>query len=90
VWVKIFERFRRVVLGAGMMRVYGPIQREGEVVHLVAHQLSNLSTELASVGERKSVFPLPQGRGDEFHYGSPTPDPRGIPKGPRPRNIIDP
>ena len=90
VWVKVFERYRRIVLSAGMIGVYGRIQREGEVVHLVAHRLSDLSAELASVGDRDIAFPLPHGRGDEFHHGSPTPDPRGMPKGPKPRNIIDP
>ena len=90
VWVKVFEKYRRVVLSAGMIGVRGRIQREGEVVHLVAHRLSDLSAELASVGDRDTAFPLPHGRGDEFHHGSPTPDPRGMPKGPRPRNIIDP
>ncbi|MER8446525.1 error-prone DNA polymerase [Mesorhizobium sp. M1066] len=90
VWVKVFEKYRRVVLGAGMIGVYGHIQREGEVVHLVAHRLSDLSGDLASVGDRDAAFPLPHGRGDEFHHGSPTPDPRGMPRGSRPRNIIDP
>ncbi|NKJ40244.1 error-prone DNA polymerase [Rhizobium sp. SG570] len=90
VWLKTFEKYRRVVLGAGMIGVYGRIQREGEVVHLVAHRLTDLSGELASVGDRDAVFPLPHGRGDEFHHGSPTPDPRGFPKGPRARDIVDP
>ena len=90
VWVKVFEKYRRVVLSAGMIGVYGRIQREGEVVHLVAHRLADLSADLASVGERDCAFPLPHGRGDEFHRGSPAPDPRGMPKGPQPRNIIDP
>lgn len=76
VWPKIFEKFRRTVLAAGMMAVKGRIQREGEVVHLVAHELADLSGELASVGERDTAFPLPHGRGDNFHHGSPTPDPR--------------
>jgi hypothetical protein len=35
-----------------MMSVRGKIQREGEVVHLVAHHLTDLSVDLASVGER--------------------------------------
>jgi error-prone DNA polymerase len=87
VWVKTFEKYRRVVLGAGMIGVYGKIQREGEVVHLVAHRLTDLSGELASVGSREGAFPLPHGRGDEFHHGSPTPDPRGMPKV---RDIVDP
>jgi error-prone DNA polymerase len=90
VWLKTFETYRRVVLGAGMIGVYGKIQREGEVVHLVAHRLTDLSAALASVGERDVAFPLPHGRGDEFHHGSPSFDPRGLPKGPRPRDIIDP
>ncbi|NSZ19732.1 error-prone DNA polymerase [Agrobacterium vitis] len=87
IWVKTFEKYRRVVLGAGMIGVYGKIQREGEVVHLVAHRLTDLSAELASIGSRDKAFPLPHGRGDEFHHGSPTPDPRGLPKV---RDIVDP
>ena len=61
------------------------------VVHLVAQRLTDLSAELASVGERDTAFPLPHGRGDEFHHGSPTPDPRGLPpKGLRTRDIYFP
>ncbi|MBE9014149.1 DNA polymerase [Pseudanabaenaceae cyanobacterium LEGE 13415] len=64
------------------------MQRKGEVVHLVAHRLTDLSTELASVGRRDTPFPLPHGRGEEFRHGSPPPDPRGIvPEGPRPRDM---
>lgn len=73
-----------------MIGVYGKIQREGEVVHLVAHRLTDLSAALASVSERDVAFPLPHGRGHEFHNGGPSFDPRGLPKGPRPRDIIDP
>jgi DNA polymerase III alpha subunit len=36
VWPKLLEQSRRVVLGASMMAINGRIQREGEVVHLVA------------------------------------------------------
>lgn len=89
VWMKVFEKYRRIVLAAGMIGVYGRIQSEGEVVHLVAHRLIDLSAEVASVGDRDAAFPLPHGRGDEFHYGAPTPDPRCLPKGPKPRNIVD-
>ena len=71
-----------------MIAVQGRIQREGEVVHLVAHQLTDLSADLASVGERDAAFPLPHGRGDEFHHGSPGLDPRSLP--PKPRDIYDP
>lgn len=87
VWKKVFETFRRVVLGASMIGVRGQVQREVEVVHIIAHHLADLSRDLASVGAREEGFPLPHGRGDEFHHGSPTPDPRGLPKA---RNLVDP
>jgi DNA polymerase III alpha subunit len=87
VWPKMFEKFRRVVLGSTMFAVRGRIQREGDVVHLVAHQLTDMSEALAGIGRRDAPFPLPQGRGDELHHGSPTPDPRGAAK---PRDIYIP
>ena len=83
-WPKVFDRHRRIVLGAGMIGVEGRVQRAGEVVHLVAHRLTDMSAELASVG-RQGAFPLPHGRGDEFHRGAPPPDPRS--EGPKPRQI---
>jgi error-prone DNA polymerase len=60
-----------------MLGVIGRIQREGDVVHVVAYSLIDLSAELASVGGRDAPFPLPHGRGDEFHRGPAAPDPRG-------------
>ncbi|MFS8124489.1 error-prone DNA polymerase [Rhizobium sp. BR 250] len=88
-WVKTFEKYRRVVLSAGMVGIYGKIQREGEVVHLVAHRLTDLSEALASVGERNRAFPLPHGRGDEFHHGIPPEDHRNIKKRPPPADHDD-
>jgi error-prone DNA polymerase len=87
IWTKTFEKFHRIILGANMMGVRGRVQREGEVVHIVVHHLTDLSHELASIGSRECRFPLPHGRGDEFHHGSPPSDPRGLPK---PRNMPDP
>jgi error-prone DNA polymerase len=87
VWTKVFEKYRRIVLGSGMIGVKGRVQREGEVVHIVAHELIDMSAELASIGSREVAFALPHGRGDEFHHGSPTPDPRGLA---RPRDMPDP
>ncbi len=49
---EVFEANRRTVLGTGMMGVRGRIQREGEVVHLVVHSLTDLTKEFASVGRR--------------------------------------
>jgi error-prone DNA polymerase len=91
VWVKTFEKYRRVVLSASMMAVQGRIQREGEVVHLVAQRLSDLSGVLASVGNREATFPLAHGRGDQVRDGGAGPDPRELPaKGLRTRDIYLP
>jgi error-prone DNA polymerase len=79
VWPNIFEMQRRVILSAGMLGIHGRIQREGDVVHLIAHRLTDLPEALASVGDRDATFPLPHGRGDEFHRGSPGIDPRSLP-----------
>ncbi|MFC3632144.1 error-prone DNA polymerase [Paracoccus angustae] len=88
VWPKVFEAHRRIVLGAGMIGVQGRIQREGEVVHLVAHRLTDLSRDLAGVGRRDMAFLLPHGRGDEVHHGSCALDPRGlVPQGSQPRSM---
>lgn len=75
VWPKIFERQRRVLMTATLMGVHGKIQREGDIVHLVAQRLFDFSADLASLGERDGAFPLPHGRGDEVTHGG-GPDPR--------------
>ncbi|MBD3847377.1 MULTISPECIES: hypothetical protein [Bosea] len=68
-------------------KIRGYVQAEGEVVHVIARHLFDLSAKFASVGSRGSAFPQPHGRGDESHHGSPTADPRGMPKA---RNVVDP
>jgi error-prone DNA polymerase len=91
VWPQTFEKFRRVVMGASMLAVRGRIQREGEVVHLVAYQLTDLSAELATVGSRDAAFPLPHGRGDQVTHAGSGPDPRELPpKGLRTRDLYTP
>ncbi|MBO0902412.1 error-prone DNA polymerase [Jiella sonneratiae] len=91
VWPKIFEKFRSTVLTASMLLAHGRIQREGEVVHLVVYRLTDLSLWLAGIGEREAPFPLPHGRGDEFHHGPPTQDPRDLPpRGMRARDMYIP
>ena len=81
VWPGTFESNRHTVLSASMLAVRGRIQREGEVVHLVAHHFTDLSAELASVGRREAAFPLPHGRGDQIRHGGAGPgnDPREQP-----------
>ncbi|APO70369.1 nucleic acid binding OB-fold domain-containing protein (plasmid) [Rhizobium gallicum] len=77
VWPKLFEKLRRIVLGSSMMAISGRIQREGEVLHLIAQQLFDLSADLSGLADRDEAFRLPTGRGDEFAHGAPgSPDSR--------------
>jgi error-prone DNA polymerase len=68
---------------------HGLPQREGLVVHLVVEKLTDLSDQLAAISEEDVPFPLPHGRGDEFHHGGGSPDSRGPPKR-QPRDIFIP
>ena len=52
VWPKLFERFRRIVLTARLLKVTGRLQREGIVTHLIADRLEDCSPLLDSLSER--------------------------------------
>jgi error-prone DNA polymerase len=92
IWPSLFERQRRLILSAGMMGVRGKVQREGDVIHVVADQLTDLSDMLRSVGDRRDgeAFPLRTGRGDEAKHGG-SPDSRDDKAlGRKPRDIYIP
>ena len=74
-WPSVFEAQRRLVLSASMIACRGKLQREGEVIHVIAEHLTDLSALLRGVGQRDEDFPVPHGRGDEARRDS-TPDPR--------------
>ena len=88
VWPSLFERQRGVVFSATMLGVRGKVQREGEVIHVIADELLDLSALLRSVGARDEPFPLPHGRGDEVKHGG-SPDARQ-PLGRKVRDIYTP
>jgi error-prone DNA polymerase len=75
VWSSVFEAHRALVLSARMLAVRGRVQREGEVIHIIADRLEDLSPLLAGLGRAEDGFPPPGGRGDEARLGS-APDPR--------------
>ncbi|ALV26899.1 error-prone DNA polymerase [Pannonibacter phragmitetus] len=51
VWPKVYEAFRRAVIGGRLLRVTGRLQREGQVVHLIAGQIEDLSHILPGLGQ---------------------------------------
>lgn len=46
IWAKVFEAHRRAVIAGRLLRVTGRIQREQEVVHVVAEQIEDISNLL--------------------------------------------
>ena len=56
-WPSVFKQQRRLVLSAGMLACRGRLQREGEVVHVIAHHLEDLSALLRSVEVRGDTVP---------------------------------
>ncbi|WP_137788071.1 error-prone DNA polymerase [Sphingomonas sp. 3P27F8] len=93
VWPNLFEKHRRIVLGASMMGVRGQVQREGDVIYVVAQRLDDLSPLLATVGKRSDVASVYQtARADVVKHGlGPDPrDPAQRPLGRPPRDIFIP
>ena len=79
VWPPVFERQRLVVMSSSMIACRGKVQKEGEVIHVVADQMTDLSALLASVGQRDDAFPIERGRGDAVTYpNNSDPRERGI------------
>jgi error-prone DNA polymerase len=58
-----------VILSAGLLACRGRVQRDGEVIHLIAEHLIGLSDLLWRIGECSEPFPVPHGRGDEAKQG---------------------
>ena len=90
VWPKVFEAYRRVVMGSRLLGVAGKVQRVDDptqigasVIHIVADRLWDWSADLDRIADLDGHFELRQGRGDQAHSSSP--DPRDDPqKGKKP------
>jgi len=56
VWHSLVERQRRALLGATLLAVQGVVERDGDVVHLVARRLHDYSTLLGQLTARSRNF----------------------------------
>ncbi len=43
VWRKMYERFRRAVIAGRLLRVTGRVQRDNDVVHVLAEEIEDIS-----------------------------------------------
>ncbi len=80
VWRKVFDRFRRVVMGGRLLRVTGRLQREGIVVHLIAEGIEDVSHLLGRLGH-----PLSDAVGQTTPQTDNAPRSRATPRARHPR-----
>jgi error-prone DNA polymerase len=76
IWRKIFERYRKAIMGARLLRAWGRIEREGEVVHLVVEGVADLSLRLAELADGEDCITDVSSRIDEARR--PGRDPRDV------------
>ncbi len=77
VWAKVFERFRRAVIAGRCLKVTGRVQRDGDVVHVVAERIEDLSgllDEIVGVVDLPPPTVWPRGEGEPRHAPA-LPDP---------------
>jgi len=75
VWPRVYERFRRAVMGGRLLRVTGRLEREGIVVHLIAEQIEDISSRLSDLGH-----PLEDAVGITRPQADDAPRPRPVPR----------
>lgn len=69
IWPKVFEKYRRVVLGARMMAVRGQVQKEGLVVHLIAREVYDMTAALMEIAGGLDMGDAVIANGDEGKSG---------------------
>ncbi|PHQ68954.1 MAG: error-prone DNA polymerase, partial [Sneathiella sp.] len=63
VWSKIFEKYRRIILGSRLLAIEGEVQKEGIVIHVVVKKAFDMGPDLSSLLENPDApLVLPEGR----------------------------
>ncbi|WP_239031941.1 OB-fold nucleic acid binding domain-containing protein [Paroceanicella profunda] len=84
IWKAVLARFRRAVMTARLVRVSGVVQRAGEVIHVIAGRIDDLSDELSLLSETGDM-PDTLARADEVKR--PEPGSRHPARASHPRNV---
>ncbi|TYO91509.1 error-prone DNA polymerase [Oceanicella actignis] len=77
VWPRVYERFRRAVIAGRLLRVRGRIQRDGEVTHLVADRVEDLSALLDELAAPPEAPASSDAASPAARRASPASAPRG-------------
>jgi error-prone DNA polymerase len=75
VWPKCFERHRKIVMRSKLMSLTGRLQKEGEVIHIIASRITDQSWRLAALADGEE-FAQALAHADEI--ARPQDDPRLI------------
>ncbi len=75
IWPKVFEAHRRIVLSSRFLGVRGVVQREGDVIHVVARTLEDLTPHLAVLSDYHAEMDSGLANADEVRRAAE--DPRG-------------
>ena len=70
VWARLMAKYRRTVMAARLLAVRGQVQREGDVIHVVAHELIDRTADLDALSD--DAFELQFANAD--HVVSPLPE----------------
>jgi error-prone DNA polymerase len=60
VWNDVFQKNRRLVMGASFLVVHGRVQEASDVIHVVAERFTDLSPKLGEMREHEESGPPPQ------------------------------
>ncbi len=96
VWPDLKEKQRKVVMGSRLMEVRGRVEYDDEVIHVIAHHMTDATDQLYALSD--DMLNAPVARAD--HVSSPLPQGRNLTsltaeerrqrkRGARPRDIID-
>ena len=70
IWSKLMAKYRRTIMAARLMAVRGQVQREGDVIHVVAQELIDRTSDLDTLSDDR--FELQFANAD--HVTSPLPE----------------
>jgi error-prone DNA polymerase len=62
IWLRVFDRYRSVIMGSRFVRVQGRLQSESGVIHIVAERIEDLSSWLGELSEEASGNLKPETR----------------------------
>lgn len=65
IWPKVFEKFRRVILGSRLMAVKGKLQKEGLVIHVIAEDFYDFTPQLLQLADGHDIGDHALARADE-------------------------